>query len=370
MQSSTSSTGRSERAAGSAPAGRSRARYVLASAGCALALYGAVNAGLERAARHVELHERATMWWWEEWLQLFIPTNYEERGAGRLFLCGASGVREGVLIDRLEERLPGWEVSMEAFSLSTVETAVLHLEYIEAAYGADALPDAILFGVSPRTVHDDPPPDFVPFVPAIDRYCPSFRVDTSGERPVLEPKGTWDSLASRYRFLVHQQGRYETAAWVLLWRPLVGALFPSLRERGLRNLKLKVPKWHHLSPLDKSRYPEIARGQWLPWKPREAAERIRADFARLRALADRHGVRLFVVNLPEGSWTLKLHRRERFYADYFAVVQEALGEVPFVNLRRYLEDDEFYDWSHPTRAGAERLTDRLAVFLGKEGLAP
>ena len=170
--------------------------------------------------------------------------------------------------------------------------------------------------------------------------------------------------------LAHQQGRYETAAWVLLWRPLVGALFPSLRERGLRNLKLKVPKWHHLSPLDKSRYPEIARGQWLPWKPREAAERIRADFARLRALADRHGVRLFVVNLPEGSWTLKLHRRERFYADYFAVVQEALGEVPFVNLRRYLEDDEFYDWSHPTRAGAERLTDRLAVFLGKEGLAP
>jgi hypothetical protein len=40
-----------------------------------------------------------------------------------------------------------------------------------------------------------------------------------------------------------------------------------------------------------------------------------------------------------------------------------LGDAPYLDLSRFLRDDEFYDMSHPNLSGAKRVSGRVAQFL-------
>ena len=73
---------------------------------------------------------------------------------------------------------------------------------------------------------------------------------------------------------------------------------------------------------------------------------------------------MIVVNLPEHPWNREGYRPE-YYQNYLEVVQGALGDTPFLNLREFLELDEFYDVGHPTLAGAVHLSDRVVEFVEK-----
>ena len=46
---------------------------------------------------------------------------------------------------------------------------------------------------------------------------------------------------------------------------------------------------------------------------------------------------------------------------------ETLGGVPRLDLTHALQREHFFDWCHPTRAGAELVTQRVIEFLRAHG---
>jgi hypothetical protein len=45
-----------------------------------------------------------------------------------------------------------------------------------------------------------------------------------------------------------------------------------------------------------------------------------------------------------------------------SIVREALGETPFLHLRTFVPDDEFYDSSHTMWSGGRRVSRRVGGF--------
>ncbi len=82
------------------------------------------------------------------------------------------------------------------------------------------------------------------------------------------------------------------------------------------------------------------------WHPERDRDRVTRDLRRLRDFRSRHGIELYVVNLPELSWNRVLYQPGRYEA-YLDIVESALGETPFLDLRTFLPDDDFYDSAHP-----------------------
>ena len=97
--------------------------------------------------------------------------------------------------------------------------------------------------------------------------------------------------------------------------------------------------------------------------PLEQRDAILRDFKRLRAIAARNDARILVVNLPEGGWA-----RQQFYSPgvheaYMTVLREAVGDLPFLDLRDELTDDGFVDWVHPTRAASLLISHEVASAI-------
>ena len=119
---------------------------------------------------------------------------------------------------------------------------------------------------------------------------------------------------------------------------------------------------------DKQRYWDaVLRGRAWYWRlgtlrPSTRANTIRRDFTNLLEISDRYGTELYVVNLPEGPWT-ELFYEDGVYDDYLFLVREAIGPTPFLDLRRFLGEDEFHDWAHANRAGAIRVSKRVVKFI-------
>jgi len=345
---------------------RSRRRLVLASAGCALVLYAAVNLVLLRLATWAEVDQGHYLWWKEEWLQLFSPANYEGRGEGRILLTGASEAREAFLPDLLEEELPGRRAYQNSLSVGTMETVLLLLEYVERAYGADAVPDTIVLGTTPRFLLNLPDAEKVPLVAAIDRYSPRFRVDREARPPRLEPAGFLEGLSSRFRLLTKQTRRFRGAVRAGV-RPVVQAFAPRLANHRFFVTGLTPYKYHHLPRRDPAKYRRDFSGRYSEWSIEEEEERLRADARRLHAYRERHGVRLLVVAMPRPTWYDDHFADEDFLEDWRGLLRGLYGGTGFLDLSRFLPDEEFYDYTHPTRAGGEKITREIARVLSKGG---
>jgi hypothetical protein len=134
---------------------------------------------------------------------------------------------------------------------------------------------------------------------------------------------------------------------------------------------LTPSKYHHQSRREIARtiaYLEDPKSHWRvihAWDPAADDERPRRDAARLRALCARHGIELFVISFPELS-----HSRRRYGAGHFeaylALLRETFPDAALLDLTDLLTDEEFYDASHPTLAGGERITARSAEFIASE----
>lgn len=329
-----------------------RLRSTLLALVCAGIALWAAHVVMGRLAVWAETEEGAYLWWREEMMQLFSPTNYVGRGEGRILVTGPSEIREAILPELMSERL-GRDVYQNAISLGTLQTVVLQLEYIERYFGVSAVPDVVVLGVTPRFVSEAPPLAEAPFRDYVERFSPYAVIDT--ERVALEDKGVLPSLVARARHLAHQPRRYK------------GAL-RALRKRlgGPDDFMLRPAKFHHYGALPKAAYFEMAaRDGRIPWSLDEDEPAILRDFARLVALCNRHDVELFVVVMPEGSWARSdLHYPPGYHEKFLRLIRKASGVQP-LDLRSALRDGEFFDWAHPTAAGARKVTRRVCRHIMK-----
>jgi hypothetical protein len=327
------------------------------------------HAVMGRIAAWAEVDRGYYTWHTEEWLQILVSTNYEGRGDGRLWMYGPSESRESFMPERFDERVPGLTAYQNSQSLGTLEEGIVALRYIEREYGEDAVPDAVLLGLSTRLLGNIRGTN-APLLDALDKYAPNWKTDRTQHPPKLVPKAWWEGLAARLRFLGHQQRRY-TAATFAVMRHALNAVKPGLGEKKTLTVPLSTSKYHHLAPvplqetLDYLAEKDTLWDMIFAWRTAEDRGRLAQDFAAWREFVDRHGIELYVVNVPELS-----HVRER-YAEgeseaRMAAVRAELGDTPFLDLRTFLDDDLYYDSCHPTLEGSRRVSDRIAEFIAAE----
>ena len=82
-------------------------------------------------------------------------------------------------------------------------------------------------------------------------------------------------------------------------------------------------------------------------------------------IATRNGVRVLVVNLPEGGWVRGSFYEPGIHEAYMTLLREAAGELPLVDLREMLPDEGFYDFMHPTREAGLQISQRVATEIRK-----
>ena len=337
-------------------------RLIVVALLCALTLCIAVHATLEQVARHVEVEEDGYLWWSEEWMQLFGAHNFVDRGRGRILLTGSSEAREGFLFDEFEAELEGFEVYNNAYSNHTLTTLLLVLRYIETVYGPSAMPEKIVLGVNPFFALDEPPlqRSYLPRV--INRYSVSISVDAAAWPPRLIPKGWFDSLASRYRLLTQQSRRYRGAVRGVR-RAAIEAVAPELAGQYWVRHKLVPSKYHHLSPIDQAKQLEALRNAEIPAvDPVSQAGTFREKWAMLAGIAADHEIDLYVVNMPQSTWLVDDYYKES-YDDYRHLLRSVVSDTPFLDLARFLRDDEFYDVTHANLPAARRVSQRVARFV-------
>lgn len=321
---------------------------------------------MERVTRHAEVRLGAYTWWQEEYLQLFTPSNYVDRGRGRLLMYGPSESREAFLPERFDARLPDLRAYQNAQSIGTIEDFVVVLDYIEQAYGSSAVPEAVLLGVTTRlmaNIRSEPSPLYA----AINKYSPVFRLDESTSPPKLVRKTLSESFKAHVAFRLRQQRRYRSGLRAVVREALI-ALSPALADSERLRRSLTPSKYHHLAPRPIDRtiaWLNSPTSFWAAvhaWVPSDHRESIRFFLERVRATCSRHGSALYVVNLPELSHNRALYRPGRYEA-YLDAVRSALPGVPLLDLREALSDELFYDSCHPTLSGSIEVSDRIAAWI-------
>jgi hypothetical protein len=333
----------------------------------ALLVYGGVTAAALGLSRAVEIRYGSYPWKNEDFLRVLLPTLWVGRGPSRIFIAGPSEAREDLLYELFDESFPGLETFQGGQSLGTFRDLLLSLEYVERVYGPSAVPALLVLGVTPRFVANIPR-DQSPLVAAIDRYSPHFQVELGPDGPRLVPKRLLDSLQARSRFLLFKQSRrYLSAAASVIRGNLPKDGPPSWLSGWLQEYGSPY-KFHLLPrvpPAEIQAYINRPTSFWFAvhrWEPDTDATAIRQEFDRLLAFTGRHGIGLYVVNLPESVWSREAYQPGR-YERYEGLLRKSLGHTPFLDLRTMLGPDEFHDAGHATLPGALRVSRRVIDFV-------
>ena len=329
----------------------------------------------------------------EDWLRYLLPSRFAETEKKRIMLVGPSTIRENLRYEQFEKAFPEHVVVQGGISLGTIEDVTIALEYVRKVYGEAALPDTMILGISPRFIAGIP--ETRPFRLALDLYSPRFRVAESGSGFELVSKGNIDGMVSAIRFLGKKQPeRFRIALfatfrhWLSQTPTALGAI-DDLRRSELGVLLNRARGFnrppssnfmdklaHRISPYKYSRFkpvdPDIlyqrlnepASSSWweLVFTWNAAMDRsAQLRFEELLDFANRTGIRLMIINLPERKIARDLYRSE--YRDYLDLVSRAVGDTPFVDLREFLATDEFYDAEHSTVDGSRRLTAQVIELV-------
>jgi hypothetical protein len=329
---------------------------------CVLFAYAGANIAMDRVARWVEVKQDGYLWWREEWMQLFDANNFVGRGRGRVLLAGSSEVREGFLFDEFEDELPGLDVRNGAISNNTLEILLIVLRYLETAYGEAAMPEKIVLGVTPLFLLGEPSVDRSYLPRVINRYSPSFHLDT-GVRPArLIRKGQLDSLIARSRYLRHQSRRYKGALRGVM-RTSVLSVAPELADRYWLRFGLVPSIYHHLAPVDPNeRLEALRRALPSPPDPADRAATVRAQWMILRAFTAEHSIDLYVVNMPQSTFLRHGYWGGK-YGEYEQLLRSLTTDVHYLDLADVFRDDAFYDMTHLRLAAARQASKRVAQFV-------
>jgi hypothetical protein len=334
-----------------------------------LAAWVAVSAGLESLARQVEVRLDAHLWRYEEWMQLFSPARYPAEERGRILVIGPSESREAFWPAPFRDSLRHGRLVNDSLSLSTFEDAITQLEYIEKVYGTGAIGDLLLVAVTPRFLQGYTPGER-PLPIALNRYSPHFSLDESVEPQALVKKGPLDSVVARIRLAGHAGARYTKAIRALLFAAQARLTGGDI-ERAFRAHYLIPARFFDQGPRDKTEYYDLARsgtGYNPPLRSMDLRLRraeVQRDFRRLREIASRNRARVLVVNMPEGGWARGYFYDPGIHEAYMTVLQEAVGDLPFIDLREALTDDGFVDWVHPTMDAGLAISRRVAAEIRK-----
>ena len=363
--------------------GFKRLRYALLAIGAVGLVFVLVTTGLQLAARQVEHSGVAYPYKQEDWLRYLLPSMWQPDDKPLILLAGPSTVRENLLFEEFAAAFPGHRVLQGGISSGTLGDMMAGLEYVERAYGADALPKVVVLGLSPRFIAEIPHRER-PFGMGLDKYSPYLRTragDADGFG--LVRKGRWEGAKSYARFMIlKQHERYVTAAeWYvaqivgprlsdrLRSTPLMDSglgrlLFTSgrVRDIGIHRFALELAspyKYRSASnPFGNINVLLDSSDVWrevFQWNPDHDAAVVTARVTALKEYARQHDIQLFVINLPEGSLNRVRTRPE--YADrYLALIASAFQPLPVLNLRCLLEDNEFLDAEHARLRGARRIT--------------
>jgi hypothetical protein len=335
--------------------------------GTCLIAWVAISSAAERAARWVETRLDAHLWRYEEWMQLLSPARYPVEGRSRILVVGPSESREAFWPEPFRRTLPDVRLVNDSLSLSTLEDAVTQLEYIERVYGRGALGDVLIVGVTPRFLQGYAPGDR-PLPIVLNRYSPYYALDESVEPQILVRKSRLASLLARIRLAGHSGARYTKAVRAMLLAARTRARGGDL-ESAFRAHYLVASRFFDEGPRDKRQYYEQARaggGYNPPLRKMDLRQRRAAvvrDFDRVRAIARRNAARVVIVNLPEGGWARRFFYDRGIHEAYVAVLREAVGDLPLVDLWEALPDKGFVDWVHPTMDGGLLLSRAVAAEI-------
>ena len=339
-----------------------RLRLIIGASACAVLVYVVANLAMDGLARRMEVSQRAYLWWQEEWMQLFGPANFVDRGKHRILLSASSEGREGFLFDEFEAELQGSDVYNNSYSRHSLTALLLVLQYIEVAYGPSAIPRKIVVGATPEFVFNLPliQNSYLPRV--IDRYSSHVRVDLESSPPRLVPKSWLDSVAGRYFFLTHQSRRYRNALRAVR-RAVIERVAPELAGSYWVRLQLVPSTYHHLPRRDQAAELKRAKRVGLAAPdPVASAESLRVEWAALERFVKDRNIDLYVVVLPQSTWWINAWYEET-YDDYRRILRDVVGNTPFLDLADFLRDDEYYDMTHATLASAKRISQRVARFV-------
>ena len=332
--------------------------------GIVVLVWTGAHAGLETIARYAERHLDVYLWKTQDYLRLLTPTYQVDRGRGRLFIYGASEAREDLLAEEIGRVATAWKPYQGSMHSAVLDETLVVLEYLERAYGATAMPEALLLGITSRFIADirrEPSPLYG----GIDKYSPDFKVLEDRGRPRLVEKTAIEGLLARAAILNLQPDRYRRAAFAIV-NHVLGPSVPALARYEARLTRPGKYINTRLAPEHMLRAWLVdPESQWAPvhaWDPNLARDQVTASLRRLREYTNRHDIQLFVVNLPETSWNRVLYKEGRYEA-YLASVRAALPGVPFLDLRSFVPDEEFYDETHTTWRGGIRVSTAVGDFL-------
>jgi hypothetical protein len=331
----------------------------------AAALFLGAHASLDAVATFAERRLDAFLWKRQDYLRLFDGANYVNQGRGRLLIYGPSEAREGLLPEELAKGLPALKPYQHSQSWGTLEDGLIVLDYIERAWGPGAVPEALVYGITTRFIADIRQ-TISPLQDGIDLYSPHFRVDRAAHPPALITKHAGERLISWANRLRIQPDRYRRGVAAIAARVATTAYPPLSAERltwePFRPAKYferqgNVKAWKNWLVEPGNHWEKVHN-----WDPEQSRQRIALEFRVLLDYVNRHHMKLFVVNLPEWYWNRVLYKPGR-YESYLAIVREQLGDTPFLDLRTFLAEDEFFDDGHPTWPAARKVSARVAQFI-------
>lgn len=359
-------------------------------------MFAALLAGFLALSAWAEREAGAYPFSHQEWLRYLLPSTVDGDAELKIMLAGPSTVRENLRVEQVKAAFPEASVLQGAISLATIEDVTTGLQYMEAVHGAEALPDVLALGVSPRFIAGIP--DWRPFRMGIDSYSPHYRIVEADGDMTLVPKSPLESLAARTSFLSKQSPRFITALWASMrWflqevpmlreaidragasdygQKLGRVCFDWPAEGGILDClakKIAPYKYAELRPPA----PEVLE-TWLTepetwwhdvfaWDP-DADPRVRERLAEFRSFVDGRGIRLLVLNMPERDMARERYQTD--YGHYLDLLDEAFGPERVADLRLFLRGEEFYDAEHSVPEGSRRLTGAVIPRIREVAEAP
>lgn len=342
----------------------------------------------------------------EDWLRYITPSQFTRKNRDGIMLAGPSTVRENFLYEQFTAAFPNNVIYQGGISLGTIDDVNAALAYIEGVHGSDSLPQTIVLGVSPRFIANIP--EKRPFKKGIDRYSPYFNTIQGNAGIDLEPKGFVGSVVARLRFLHYKKPeQYRTALLAVLNYSLSGVKISDATpvntvektflqrqcdrlfkhpviKRLIANTQFKralnydfteVLAWiispykYRLDPpakqeelIEWSNNPDSWWRLVYTWNPMDTGPQTRTRLKRLTDFVDTHGIRLLVINMPERDISRANYNDENYRA-YISIIINAVGDERFLDLRDFLEQDEFYDLEHSVYPGSLRLTNEVISNL-------
>ena len=204
----------------------------------------------------------------------------------------------------------------------------------------------------------------------LDRYSSEFALDESASPQRLVPKSWLAGRLAQLRRLAHSGTRYRAALRALRAQLQVRVRGGTIDEQ-LRRHFLVGARFFHRAPTDKSTYYDrtgAGRGAYPAMRtldPRPRRQMVLRAFDRLRAIAARSHTRIVVVNMPEGGWARSGYYAPGIAEANLALLCEASGGLPLIDLRSRLADDDFFDWSHPTLVASIDLSRTVANAIAR-----